>query len=1223
MNLSNQTYSPYNANFFSNFLFCWQVRMLIKKLKKKFNEEDVVRPAEEHESKRLGDKIENLWNGEENSSKIPSLTRVLVKMFGFRMLLYGILYCPPDLAICLLPPIFLRKLLNYFTPHQSSITKEEGVFDGLIITLTFFLRALSLNIFFLKLTSLGMEFRIACSSLIYRKLLKMKTTTIQKISLGQIVNLLSNDVERFDKAVTSWNFLWIGPLKTIIAAYYLFVTYGYTSIVGILVSVLCLIIQLFLFKTVFALRLNVASKADSRIRILSDIINGIRSIKMFTWEKPFAKLVDNARKEEMSEITKANSYRISNYTFLVYYQKLSVFLCILIAVLNNDSLTPQYVFALLIIYEALRQTCHLWSFALINNSELMASVRRIEHFLLLDYTKSHTMSISSLSSFGVSLSSVSAKWDPNSSNSTLTDVTVTATSGKLVAVVGVPGSGKSTLLQVMLKEIPISSGSLSVTGSLSYAPQEPWIFTGTFRENILFGGNMDEGKFQEVIRVCCLEHDISRFSFGDNTLVGEKGVMLSGGQKARVSLARAIYRDADVYLLDDPLSAVDVHVANRIFYECIRGYLRNKCVVLVTHQIQFLENVDTVVLLDRGRVTASGNYNNVENLIKKSVVKSPARDPSAVTTQLQPSDVSSEIDEDRGSGTLNPYKSYCLAGHSWTTTCLLVMSFVFTQVIVNLYDCSFVFWTDSKQGSTKIKKMFDDEHFLYICGILFLIIILACYSNLGAVVMYSKYASQHLHKALFDKVLAGSLIFFDNHSSGRVLNRFSKDMGMIDEVVPVVFSELFKTVLLVGGSFVILMVFNYWMTIPTVLFFLLIYLYSVAFNPVISNVKRIEGTRRSPIFTHTAASVKGLSVIRAFQAQKHLILKFDNYQNLHSSVYYLHKAFYFSLAFWADITCAFYNFVALICVIIFDNGMSTGQFGVSLTQLFVISTNFQYIMKCWSDLDYSMTSVERVIEYADVTPEASGGICTPPESWPSEGNITFSSVSMRYSFDKPLVLKEVKFTVKSGEKLGIVGRTGAGKSSLISALFRLYDFEGTIFIDGIDTKTVPLHTLRSKIAIIPQEPILFLGTLRRNLDPFDEYEDSHLWNALEDVELKDFVSTLPSGLESEISEGGNNFSVGQRQLLCLVRAILKNARIVALDEATASVDLETDEMIQRTIRRKFMNSTVLTIAHRTNTVMDSDKILVMDSGSVVEFGNTEDLLQRPDGCFSGLVLTNN
>jgi ATP-binding cassette subfamily C (CFTR/MRP) protein 4 len=309
-------------------------------------------------------------------------------------------------------------------------------------------------------------------------------------------------------------------------------------------------------------------------------------------------------------------------------------------------------------------------------------------------------------------------------------------------------------------------------------------------------------------------------------------------------------------------------------------------------------------------------------------------------------------------------------------------------------------------------------------------------------------------------------------------------------------------------------------------------------------------------------------------------------------------------------------------MLFFFAGMSTGQVGLSITQLLVLNITSQFLIKCWNDLDYQMTSVKRVAEYTDVTPEAFGGTFAPPESWPSEGNITFSSVSMRYSLDKPLVLKEVNLIVQSGEKLGIVGRTGAGKSSLISALFRLYDFEGTIFIDGIDTKAVPLHTLRSKIAIIPQEPILFLGTLRRNLDPFDEYEDNHLWNALEDVELKDFVSTLPSGLESDISEGGSNFSVGQRQLLCLVRAILKNAKIVILDEATASVDLETDEMIQRTIRRKFKNSTVLTIAHRTNTVIDSDKILVMDSGSIVEFGDTENVLQQPDGYFRNYIFNN-
>jgi ATP-binding cassette subfamily C (CFTR/MRP) protein 4 len=647
----------------------------------------------------------------------------------------------------------------------------------------------------------------------------------------------------------------------------------------------------FHFKTLFALRLKVASKADSRIRILSDIINGIRSIKMFTWEKPFAKLVENARKfvisyylsinikisifrEEMSEITKANFWRISSYACLDCYQKLSVFLCILIAVLNNESLTPQYVFALLIIYDTLRRTSQLWSSALINNSELMASLRRLEHFLLLDYEKSHTMSTlleqspapvgtfvskseyqmnNDDQTFGVSLSNVTAKWDPKLSKSSLTDVTVTATSGKLVAVVGVAGGGKSTLLQVMLKEIPISSGNLSVTGSLSYTPQEPWVFTGTLRENIVFGEKMDNRKFQEVIKVCCLEHDISRFSYGVNTLVGEKGVMLSGGQKARVSLARAIYRDADVYLLDDPLSAVDVHVANRIFYECIRGYLRNKCVVLVTHQIQFLENVDKVILLEKGKVRASGSYNNIEGLIKRTVVeKGAAKDASANTTLLQECDLPSEADEDRGSGTLNPYKGYCLAGHGWTTTCLLVIFFAFTQLLVNLCDCSFVFWVDSKEGfttsNTQIEIFFNDTHFLYVCGILLLIIIVACYSNLGAAVLYCKYASQYLHKALFGKVLVGSLIFFDNHPSGRVLNRFSKDMGMIDEVVPLGISELTKTILMTVGSLVILMVFNYWLTIPLILFFLLIVLCSVAFKPVISNIKRIEGTSKFDIW---------------------------------------------------------------------------------------------------------------------------------------------------------------------------------------------------------------------------------------------------------------------------------------------------------------------------------------------------------------------------------------
>jgi ATP-binding cassette subfamily C (CFTR/MRP) protein 4 len=556
----------------------------------------------------------------------------------------------------------------------------------------------------------------------------------------------------------------------------------------------------------------------------------------------------------------------------VIFQKTSVFLCILVAVLYSEILTPQYVFALLIIYEALGQTMNLWCWGLLASSQLMASIQRIEEFLLLEKKHSSNLPLLLESSFhyvdrninkgaeesdqmfGVSLRNVNAKWDITSPNSNLTDVSITATSGELVAVVGAAGSGKSTLLQVILKEIPNLSGNLNIRGSLSYAPQEPWIFSGTLRENILFGEDIDERRYQEVIRMCCLEQDISRFSFGDNTLVGEKGVMLSGGQKARVSLARAIYRDADVYLLDDPLSAVDVHVANIIFYECIRNDLKNKCVILVTHQVQFLGNVGKVLLLDKGRVTASGNYSKIEGLIKKAVKNSTEKDSSANIISLKEYDRPSETHEDRGSDTLNPYKSYCLAGHGWTTTCLLVMFFTFTQVIVNLYDCSFVFWVDSNNQSTtsnsKIQNFFDDTHFLYVCGTLLLIIVVACYSNVSTVVLYSKNASKCLHNALLDKVLVGSLIFFNNHSSGRILNRFSKDMGMVDEFVPVSLSETLKLFLHASGALVLLIIFNYWMIIPTAVLFLLVYLYVLVFKPMIANVKGLEGISKTYFRNH-------------------------------------------------------------------------------------------------------------------------------------------------------------------------------------------------------------------------------------------------------------------------------------------------------------------------------------------------------------------------------------
>jgi ATP-binding cassette subfamily C (CFTR/MRP) protein 4 len=395
---------------------------------------------------------------------------------------------------------------------------------------------------------------------------------------------------------------------------------------------------------------------------------------------------------------------------------------------------------------------------------------------------------------------------------------------------------------------------------------------------------------------------------------------------------------------------------------------------------------------------------------------------------------------------------------------------------------------------------------------------------------------------------------------------------------------------------------------------------------------------KSPVLSHLVASVQGLTTIRALNAQRRLIQEFDHHQDVHTSAYYFLKSTISTFNFWVDLSCILYTSVVILTYLLSETREFAKSFHNLVTTFFLESTPWmvglavtqsinqigmaQVAMKTWSDLDAHMTAVQRVLEYAELSPEEDNGKRVPPDSWPQQGNIEFKSVTMRYSPEKPVVLKQICFTVRSGEKLGIVGRTGAGKTSLISVLFRLFHFEGTIFIDGVDTKSVLLQTLRSKISIIPQDPILFIGTLRKNLDPLGQFSDFQIWQALENVQMKRLIANLPSGLDTMVIERGNNFSVGQKQLLCLVRAILRNSKIIVLDEATASIDLETDELIQFTIRRRFKECTVLTIAHRVNTVMDSDKILVMDFGRVVEFGQPQQLLQDTEGMFYSLVTRN-
>ncbi|KAJ3652232.1 hypothetical protein Zmor_018213 [Zophobas morio] len=1231
------------ANCLSHFFFCWEIPVILKGWKKELNEDDLYAPLHEYESKRLGDKLEQLWEEDMHFRKSPNLWRCLIKQFAAEFMFYGILYAPIQLAVTLLLPYFLRKLLGYYTPNQKEMTQDQAYIYAGGLSIVACARVLLFHFFYFGTTVIGMKVRVACSSLIYRHALNMKKSAMEKITLGQLINILSNDVNRFDQAAPNLHFIWIAVVELIVGIYYLDATLGHAALGGIAIICLCLALQVFSMFKISKSRLKVAEKTDYRIRLMNDIICGIEAIKMYTWEKPFAKLVEIARRLELAEIKTGSHYRLFINTFKIYMGKFCVFLSVLVAVLTYFPLTSQYAFALICIYESFKFTVIVFlPLGAIMFAETIISVQRIEEFLLIDYKKPSNlvkcitasdkqMDICVLKSHQnhakrtpeVSLKNVYVKWNESYTNYVLDNINFRASPGDLIGIIGRAGSGKSTLLQVILKEIDINRGKLKTEGTVSYASQEAWIFPTSVRQNILFGQDMDLARYSKIIQVCALERDLTLFPYGDQTLVGDRGVMLSGGQKARINLARAVYRDADIYLLDDPLSAVDAHVARHIYDECITGFLKDKCVILVTHQTHYLQKADQIYQLESGKVVSKGDYKEVIGSVSNNFTDSVSSEATTVT--LVQHGLREEVKEHRGSGTANAkvYKGYCLAAGHWTFCFVVALFFVFGQICTSLLDCFLTFWTNVEQKSvTNLSSFFTTENCLYIyIGLM----ILTVFSNHLATYTFTAFcikASQQLHTKMLSKIVYGPMTFFNHHPSGRLLNRFSKDLGSIDELLPLHLMNGITVVLTGLAILIIIIVLNYWMIFPSLILLGLTITFIIIFQPTNRNIKRTEGITRSSVLTHMSTSLQGLVTIRAHNTQGKLIEEFDNYQNIHSSAYYLFTATFASFGFWADFMAVVYTVLAVFSFFLVKSETHAGNVGLAITQSINLLGMVQYGVKTFGELDSQMTSVERIVEYAELDPEPDNGTTTPPDTWPTSGKLTFRTVSLQYSPDDPPVLKQVTFESQAGEKIGIIGRTGAGKSSLISVLFRLFDFDGSIIIDNVETKSIPLQNTRSKISIIPQEPILFLGSLRKNIDPFDEYSDSQIWSALEELELKQMISNLPSGLESLVTERGSNFSVGERQLLCLVRAMLRNNKIIVLDEATANVDLKTDELIQSIIRRKFRDCTVLTIAHRLNTIIDSDKILAMDGGKVVEFDHPYKLLQNQNGFFYGFVVKN-
>ncbi|KAJ3652875.1 hypothetical protein Zmor_018804 [Zophobas morio] len=1110
MNHQKKTQKPLNpvktTNFFSKlfFTFSYTAKLFLKGYKKELTETDIYEVLPSYESKQLGQKLEKEWTKQAAKNR-NSLPHLLFKCFGKQYFLLVLTLIIP-LTLTAVKPKLTKNFVLYFASDRTTFPKSEACAYGALLVLVEFATVLYVNNFDRRIITLSLKIRAGLTSLIYRRVLDLKSA-----SIGRSVNLITKDVSEFEEFLLMVTLMLRDVLNILVLCYVLYTEVGWLFVILIVIIVTAVTISGILAFFVRKLQVRALAKTDMRLQTTKEVLGGISLIKYYLWGDYYQHKIQGIRKKEVSLLTKV--FILLNTSIIISSAVVDI------SCLNALRLPLQHVL--------LR--------AVLEFGTIIAVITRIENFLRPTYRSVDKLSIYT------PLLSVKTPHVHFEYSSGITTIT------------GPVGSGKTHFLKIL------ATDDMKI---FAYASQEPWLFPATIKQNILFGSSFDQERYLEVLRVCALLDEVQ-----DSTVVADKGANLSKGQQARINLARAVYKDCDVYLIDYCLCHLDVMVADFVYEECLRKFLKDKITLLVTQNVQHIGNSDRVVTIENGTIKR-----DEKQLVKKKfTTKKNTTTETKLVENLEADDNVYQEVKASGKVKLEVYQKYLEACGGISKIFGAFSLIVLTQVLKTSVIKLQANWIGTEQLIFKNSTT-----------------TMALENRQRMIILQLPLRWKHI-KSLFGRY------------------------ALLDEFVPRAFYELMKNIAATTGIIILAATVNVYFLIACLAFGAIIITLRMIYIRTGRALKRLEFSMRSPLVGHINATLDGLATITISKKQNLQREEFDKRQNLYTSSSYMYmtceKAFHFTI----DTCGVCFSTFAIILFLVLDQDISSDNVGLGLLQIFLLTITQQFLCRSWTRLENYMTTVERILQYTKQKQENKNGVVVT--NWPSEGEIKYEHVYFAYNTTN--VLNDLNFVVKSKTKLAIVGRTAAGKTSLTSLLLRPYGFKGNIFIDHVDIATLSLDLLRSNVFGISQESTLFSGSLRDNIDPTKKFSEDEIWQALKMVHL----AGLFQSLEDKIGQD-TNLSAGQERLVCLCRAIVRKSKVVILDEVTANVDSDTESVIHSVISSSFGDSTVIVITHKFRYILGFDNVLVLDNGTVAQVGDPRRLLEDKNGIFYQLYEKN-